>query len=70
MANSYHDGLWSRYMYNVSIDGMTKCFKELTLNQLTGNAKLNYHPFGEDSVLKCRRLLYDRIKCNKARCVK
>lgn len=57
MAKCLFKGIWSNYMYDLSIEGVTKCLKFVTIEEITGKKALRFNPIGEESVIKFRSFL-------------
>jgi hypothetical protein len=54
MAKCLHNGIWSNYMYDLSVEGVEKCLKYVTIKQITGRQDVKFNPIGEESVVKFR----------------
>jgi len=54
MAKCIHNGIWSNYIYDLSYDGIAKCLKFITIEEITGKKDLEFNPIGEESVVKFR----------------
>lgn len=57
MAKCLFKGIWSNYMYDLNVEGVAKCLKYVTLQELTGEKELRFNPIGEESVVKFRHNL-------------
>ncbi len=59
MAKCLHNGIWSNYIYDLNYEGMVKCLKFITVEEIIGKKDLEFNPIGEESVVKFR---YNLIK--------
>jgi hypothetical protein len=55
MAEFYYDEVWNKYCYNLSIEGVTKCLKYLTLDHISGNSPVPFCTVGSEEVVNFRR---------------
>lgn len=62
MAEFYFDEVWNRYIYSLNVDGVSKCLRFLTLDQIAGKQKVLFCPVGAEEVVKFRKSLINRRK--------
>ncbi|CAK0742939.1 hypothetical protein CCP1ISM_160001 [Azospirillaceae bacterium] len=55
MAEFYFHEIWNKYIYNLNVEGVTKCLKYLTLDQISGKEEVLFCTVGSDEVVNFRK---------------